>query len=64
MRYDLHGMGKLEMVGYCNRWESFNGRFVDNKKQGQASLVKKDAEGNDIFQFEGLFTDDMPEGQG
>lgn len=31
----------------------FNGRFMNNLRQGQATLVKKDTDDNSLLEFEG-----------
>lgn len=45
-------------------FDTFSGRFEANRRMGQATLVKKDADGNEILAFEGVFDEDMPQGQG
>ena len=62
--YELNGQGKLETLGYLGSWDVFSGRFLNNFRQGQATLIKKDAEGKILLEFEGVFTEDMPAGQG
>ena len=46
------------------KYDSFSGRFVQNVRQGQATLIKKNHKGRTQLEFEGVFNDDMPEGQG
>lgn len=58
--YELDGQGKLETKGYLERWDIFSGRFVGSVRSGQATLIKKDAYGKTLLEFEGVFTDDMP----
>ena len=33
-------------------------------RQGQATLIKKNQAGKTLLEFEGVFNEDMPEGQG
>ena len=60
--YELNGQGKLQTFGYEGRHDLFSGRFIGNVRQGQATLIKKDEEGRVLLEFEGVFTDDMPQG--
>ena len=62
--YELSGQGKLETFGYQGGHDVFSGRFAANVRQGQATLIKRDAEGRVQLEFEGVFAEDMPEGQG
>ena len=62
--FELNGQGKLETFGYEGRNSTFSGRFAQNVRQGQASLIKKNSAGKVLLEFEGVFNDDMPEGQG
>ena len=61
---ELNGQGKLETFGYEGRYDLFSGRFICNVRHGQATLIKKNAEGKALLEFEGVFWEDMPEGQG
>ena len=37
---------------------------MQNVRQGQATLIKKNIKGKTQLEFEGVFNEDMPEGQG
>ena len=37
---------------------------MQNVRQGQATLIKKNNKGKTQLEFEGVFNEDMPEGQG
>ena len=52
-QFELSGQGKLQTFGYQGHNDMFNGRFMNNLRQGQATLVKKDTDDNSLLEFEG-----------
>jgi hypothetical protein len=71
-------MGCLESKGYdpcadgsvrlskasTAQYSVFNGIFVQNVRQGFATMTKNDDEGNLKWRYEGVFKNDEPNGQG
>jgi len=74
----LSGMGCLESKGYdpCAdgsvrlskaitvEYSVFNGIFVQNVRQGFATMTKTDEIGNLKWRYEGVYKNDEPNGQG
>ena len=62
--YILDGSGRIEHKNHAKSRGIFTGKFVDNIRSGYATKTTLDADGQVMWQYEGVYGEDRPHGQG